>query len=321
MDISELFDPKTKTPSAVKSGLTVPSQALALAERATREVLLSGFIQREIDQATAMQNVFRSLEPLRQSIELGVMVSRLISAELQAAQREAQSLANWVLESSRRAAAVFHAHLEMGNELLRWIEQFPCDDLFPELDKFLIEHGWYLSGNFPASVVFKLSDWFDAGDLAAIEQNLCGLYRHRTAEIEKELTTRFPKRHRLLVAAFRAHHSGDYALSVPAFLIQVDGISRELWRANFFRAGESNKSIDRMLRKGQVASLSPTLRRQLFERGSIRASSTQEGARCRFNRHAILHGNDTEFDREEYSLRCIALLDFMLSLCPLFERN
>jgi hypothetical protein len=321
MTISELFDSKTKTPSSGISGLNNPSAASALSERASRAVPGSGFMQREIHRAATMQRLLGPVEQLYKSVEFSMNLPRWISAELQAVQREAQSYVDRLLESSRQATAIFNTHLVFQSEFLRWLEPFTCDDLFPELENFLIQQGWYLSADLSAGVVFKLSDWFDEGELDKIEHGLRGFYHKRTAGIERSVVQRFPKRQRLLTAAFRAHRARDYALSVPAFLTQVDGISRDLWRANFFRSSQSNRSINRLVRDGRVPPLSATLRRQLLEPGSIRASSNGDGEGLRFNRHAILHGNDTEFDREEYSLRCIALLDFMVSLCPLFEPN
>jgi hypothetical protein len=314
MDVSELLRRNSDTSLIEAAGLATSNTAPAAEDLRT-----VAFVDRELERARWMECSLRPLDWVNQSLDPSLHFS--IISEMQRAQRELNEQLTWFLDGGRRAMAIFNAQLTAHNELLRWFEQFPCDDLFPELDQFLIEQGWYLSNDLPASIVFDISDFFDASELNQIEQYLCKVYRYKTDEVEPNVIKWFPRRQRLLAAAFRAHHAQDYALSVPAFLTQIDGISRELWRANFFRTGQSNKNIGDLLREGRIAPLSPTQRRQLLERGSIRAPSNREQLGYRFNRHDILHGNDTQFDREEYSLRCIALLDFMLSLCPLFDAN
>jgi hypothetical protein len=209
------------------------------------------------------------------------------------------------------------AELQRYNELLRSITEQFSDDVFVELELHLISEGWYLSIDLPASVVLDLTDLHDDQKLEEIEQWLRGFYRQKVDYVEPAVLSAFPHRRRILESAFAAHRRQEYALSIPVFLSQADGISADLWQENFFRSRRSNRRIDRIL-DARDSGLSATVLRHLYEHGSLRASFKHGDKPSRLNRHAVIHGTSIDYDIEENSLRCIALLEFLVSLQPLF---
>jgi hypothetical protein len=221
------------------------------------------------------------------------------------------------LDYARGPAAGIFSEFQRYNDLFRsFTEQF-FDDGFIELELHLINEGWYLSIDLPPSAVIELADLHDEQELKEIDKWLRKFYRERVDQVESAVLSVFPRRCHILEPAFLAHRRKEYALSIPVFLIQIDGISAELWRENFFRTGRSNRQIYRMLQTGDF-SVSATVLRHLYERGCLRASFEPGARPSGFNRHAILHGTSTDYNTEENSLRCIALLEFLISLQPLF---
>jgi hypothetical protein len=206
---------------------------------------------------------------------------------------------------------------ERLQELFHSIAEQFSDDVFIELELHLIDRGWYLSIDLPASVVCDLADLHDEQKFEDIERSLRNFYRRKIDFVEPDILAVFPQRARILKLAFAAHRRREYALSVPVLLTQADGISAELWSENFFRTRRSNRQIDRMLEKDDL-SLSGTVLRHLYKQGSLRAPFRPKTPPKRFNRHAILHGMSLDYDTEENSLRCIALLEFLMSLQPVF---
>lgn len=202
-------------------------------------------------------------------------------------------------------------------EWLRTIIEQGTDDLFSELELYLIDEGWYLSIELPAGIVFEVADLQDEENFEGIEEALRDFFRARLAMVEALIVSEFPKRKRILEQTFRAHRAGDYALSVPVFLAQADGISAEVLRANFFRPSKVTRTINKLLKQRDVA-LSPTVLRHLSQLGSLRESFACGKRPAGFNRHNILHGASIDYDTEANSLRGIALLEFLVSLRPVF---
>jgi hypothetical protein len=221
---------------------------------------------------------------------------------------------------NRNLAAGIFSELQRYNELIRSITEQFSDDVFIDLELHLIDEGWYLSIDLPASVVLDLADLHDEQKFEEIEQWLRRFYRQKVNYVQPEILSAFPHRRRILESAFAAHRRREYALSIPVFLNQADGISSDLWQENFFRPRRSNRRIDKIL-QGRDSGLSVTVLRHLYQQGSLRASFKPGNSPTRLNRHAVIHGTSTDYDTEENSLRCIALLEFLMSLQPLFDRD
>ncbi len=235
----------------------------------------------------------------------------------------AYNITDWYAKSfdyARAPMADIFSELQRYNEFIRSITEQFSDDIFIELESHLIDEGWYLSIDLPASVVLDLADLHDEQKCEEIEQWLRRFYRQKVDYVEPAVLSAFPHRRRILGAAFAAHRRQEYALSIPVFLSQADGISAELWQENFFRPRRSNRRIDQIL-EVRDSGLSATVLRHLYDHGSLRASFKPGSKPNGLNRHAVIHGTSTDYDTEENSLRCIALLGFLISLQPLFDRD
>lgn len=127
----------------------------------------------------------------------------------------------------------------------------------------------------------------------------------------------FSQRMKILEKALGAHLNGDYELSVPIFLIHIEGILSEMM------GGQHNQikhRITSLFKNSDVDSKDGTLisgadlidkiiREQIF-------GSTHEKNKIIFkypNRHEILHGVQLDYCIAEYSTRCVLVLDYIRS--------
>jgi len=286
-------------------------QRLLLVNQVQKQLALTARIHTEFILIDATRKISQRI--LSEAIPAGQMIQPLQAA----AQRGAELLSD-TLRQATAIATVVAETLPLWQSYIRDIIDHASDDLFEDLELYLISEGWYVSGEVPAGLVLKLADMHDARDFAGIENLLQRFYSQRIQEVEDLLTLNFPDRQRILTAAFTAHRSKAFAVSIPTFLAQADGISQELWKENFFRTARSNRRLFGRI-KSQFDSMSPTVRRHLKEKGALRADFRSGEAVRRLNRHAVLHGTSVDYDTEANSLRCIALLHFLASLTDIFS--
>ncbi len=198
-------------------------------------------------------------------------------------------------------------------------EQAERDIRFSQL---MIEIGWPPPADLPLSLVnqiLRLAD--EKGAEAAtphIEKVLCDFYTPERLQrkVRKWGRTKLlGRRKRILEKAIKAHAAGDYELSVPTVVAQVEGVIadgfghvgrmngkqyQDYLNAHFDSDGDSriedaaNQAVQSFVAKVLLAQ---------FEHGSP--------SRSKLSRHAILHGGDTDYPSEENSLKAILLLDVL----------
>ena len=177
----------------------------------------------------------------------------------------------------------------------------------------LLAHSWYFDPEMDVERSFAVAALIDRTDENAINDALIIHFRGRLDAIESELKSLHPKRAKLLTEAFNAHREKRYALSIPVFLAQTDGISRELLGEEFFRKSKSIKLAQCLVREVAGHLFLESALRSLIEEGAVRknSTSTKPGG---INRHAVLHGVDSDYASELNSLRAMSLLNFMNAL-------
>lgn len=127
----------------------------------------------------------------------------------------------------------------------------------------------------------------------------------------------FSPRMKILEKALSAHLVGDYELSVPIFLIHVEGVLSDIMggqhkhistkiRSLFGKNAMDNK--DGIIISGTDL-IDKIIREQIF-------GSSHKNNKTIFNypnRHKILHGEQLDYCTSEYSTRCILVLDYIRS--------
>ena len=220
-------------------------------------------------------------------------------------------------------------------ERLRQLNEFPkriaeWDESFrrlvkelPERDRKALqrlgEEGWFVDPDMPVTLLRYLEALFreHPDEMAeALSGFLSGFYRKRLDVIEGKLIDSYPRRGHLFQQAFEAHCEGKYGLSVPVFLTQADGI--------FWERTPENQSLfiskQRMRASSEYAShisgryieiwLHPLIiPLPLWMNKSERDDRSESFVGL--NRHQVLHGESTDYDTEQNSLKAISLLSYL----------
>lgn len=159
----------------------------------------------------------------------------------------------------------------------------------------------------------------DAGDYGDLDQAMENAGRHYLTEIETRAVSTFPNRREILADAFEAHRGGKYTLSVPAMLIQADGIGAEVLEIvdYFFRGGKSNKrALERL--SCRFGSIDDAFFEILREEPAF--VSRHPDVEPTVDRHLILHGKCTTYQTESNSLRAAVLLGYLTDASHSIER-
>jgi hypothetical protein len=177
----------------------------------------------------------------------------------------------------------------------------------------LLDYAWFFDPAMDADIFFRLAQLVDAQDEDAINRIMANNFRARLDAIAPELAANDPPRARLLTDAFAAHREQRYALAIPVFLAQADGISRDLMGAEYFTFLKSKGLPEALIVQVAGDFFLESALRALIPKGTIREHTSKMAAGS-FNRHAILHGIDTAYDSELNSLKAISLLNFMSTM-------
>lgn len=140
-------------------------------------------------------------------------------------------------------------------------------------------------------------------------------FRDRIENIEKIVAERFPKRYKIISKAFLSHKNGDYELSIPVIIGQVDGIFRDFTNKDMFssRDNRAEKVFDKF-KNGNLnnqiltAALTPLKEYRLL---TLSFSKSKDYPNI-VSRNAILHGYEIDYANEENSLKTISLLNYVV---------
>jgi hypothetical protein len=177
----------------------------------------------------------------------------------------------------------------------------------------LAQNGWYLDPSLALPDLWELERLFLEGNADRAHQTLCDHFDRRTDTIREDLCRRFGRRARILNAAFDAHAEGRFALSIPVFLAQADGICQDLWSVQLYaRGGTGAPKIAEHLPQIDSEFLIAACRTPLQEgHPMIARASERAGLGNVLNRHAILHGKDCSYDTRLNSFRCVSWLIYV----------
>lgn len=195
--------------------------------------------------------------------------------------------------------------------------------------ELLAKHGWFLS------LFFGLSE-FDAiasaagQDIKQLEKLLAEAYRTSVEEHVAEIVREFPEREFAIKPAVAAHLRGEYALSVPVFFAQADGICASTVGKHIFTGKQGGERHISSLATEEIAKLnleseeglmlltlleialwSPLTEHQPIAFNDARR---EEMGYSGLNRHCVLHGESLDYATETNSLKAFSLLSYVASL-------
>ncbi len=204
--------------------------------------------------------------------------------------------------------------------LLKGIQKFPEDIRTTVL--ILGENGWYLDPELSIEAGHRIAASFSSGNSQLADKAMVEYYEGRLEGIENYLINAMPHRSSIIHAAFDAHRRGQYELSTPVLLTQVDGICKERTNAYLFMRKDGRPEtaycISQMfsdrLRAAFLSPLSETL--PILKNRSERTNETTE-----LNRHLVIHGDSTNYGTKTNSLKTISLINYICYFFVLEKEN
>jgi len=177
----------------------------------------------------------------------------------------------------------------------------------------LAKHGWYFDPEMPFGIS-EIESALDNGDIETANMLLIEYFSERLPDIEEKLKEKFPARTAILESAFNAHKRKEYALSIPVFLIQADGICYDLINKQLY--SKSRKDGTPVIAEYAKTITADTFRSILLypltQPLPISASAKERSENFNdLNRHQIIHGEVTTYDTELNSLKAISLLNYV----------
>ncbi|MDV7210112.1 hypothetical protein [Azotobacter beijerinckii] len=177
---------------------------------------------------------------------------------------------------------------------------------------------WYVSGSMSVPAMRRWGRLIQEQRFDEADEALCQYFESNLEEIETQLKNALPIRARILEAAFNAHLNGQYALSVPVFLAQADGVCEERIKASPFlreRGKETPKTATWASSSGSDmlnAFVDPLTKVYPIAYNSKERLPDFTG----LNRHTVLHGEDSQYDTRVNSLKALSLLLYVENFVP-----
>ncbi|MFL9928834.1 hypothetical protein P0D88_06090 [Paraburkholderia sp. RL18-103-BIB-C] len=213
---------------------------------------------------------------------------------------------------SERLTAIGEPLRKMAEDMAaiaRTFETYP--DKMREGLVSMSQSGWYLDRDMGMSEPLRFKRAMADGRQADAEAEMVKHFEARTAGIRAELIQAYPHRREIFEAAFDAHLNGQYLVSIPVLLAQVDGICFDVANAHFFMGKERPKVLayavefaGSQIARAFLAPLESEMTIALSERARPQGFTG-------LNRHMVLHGESVDYGTKENGLRAISLLNYM----------
>lgn len=183
-----------------------------------------------------------------------------------------------------------------------------------EVLKILAEHNWWADDEWDVFMMCRAAEEIEAGRAQVVDDLLCEWYDKVLDTKQRSLRSRFPTRAPLLDAALFAHKRQEYALSVPVFLIQAEGIWWNQTRQAIYSS--KNRPSEKELIEKYNFPLSLLAYLMLFTI-PLPINYTSKERDMDFtglNRNMVLHGEDVDYATRENSCKALSFLCFVASV-------
>jgi len=242
----------------------------------------------------ALQHVRSSMEPLRET-------ARSFGDALRAMHPGLGSL----LESTSRWAR-FDEMLHGVSKALA-IEQIHMRDRL----RTLVHAGWFIDPEMPLTLVRNLAEALEDGEENSAEQVLLQYYRTSGSATLERVCRQSPGRAGIIKQAYLAHEQGKYALSVPVFLMQADGIADDVHKGRQLFSKAVRRSVGALASEHEVGS-DEWVYLSVYAEDSPLVKNTKDlgPGFDGLNRHGVLHGTDLTYCTEVNSLRALSALGY-----------
>jgi hypothetical protein len=192
-----------------------------------------------------------------------------------------------------------------------------------EQDRFreLMKRSWFIDLEIASlSFIDECALLFREEENDAANCKLVKYYEEVLPEIEKRLYNRHPLRRKILKDIFTAYKGELYSVVIPTVFTQVDGICKDVFGGELFMredgAPKSNKILKQpgMLWDIIALPLITTRSNAVLLSEDIREKFEDVVGPIYLNRHAVIHGEDLNYNTKDNALRALSLLAYIDSL-------
>jgi hypothetical protein len=257
-----------------------------------------------------------------------------------------RAFAGWIEKNQPLLASIANGVQGLATEFVGFANRLQTNfdarmEVYPELANCalsLAKRGWFMSGYFGLSELDQLArQAASGGSLDELETVLAKLYAEDLTDHLNSIVDEHPSRAFAIRPAVDAHSRGEYALSVPLFFAQAEGICFENAKKYLFQ-GVSEERVAHIAQlelaalaaapsnnpvMGFYALLYEIMWTSVSERLPI-AYNHKDRERFDYNglnRNTVLHGIAMEeYATEENSLKAFSLLSCMAALMSKRER-
>jgi len=210
-------------------------------------------------------------------------------------------------------AAVLHEELrKKAKEGLRDAEKFNA--VSHELLINLSKYGWYINEATSITKFVEFKRLLSLNDANAINELMVEEVNLNYEALKLTTIQRFSLNNIILEKAFTAFESKQYGYAILIFLTQVDYISKSITGNRFFGRDNKQAKTKTFAKKyfNEISFYSAVLQ-PLSDYGEINKAETdfEEGD---FNRHKIIHGEDTNYETEINAYKIISLIFYLATL-------
>jgi hypothetical protein len=173
-------------------------------------------------------------------------------------------------------------------------------------------HGWYFDLDLPLPGLWNLKKALSEGNIQEAEQALIEYFEGCIDKIEEFISKKYPKREKLIRAAFNAHREQQYELAIPVIFAQTDGICKDV--ANQYLFMKKNRKPGTAIYVEQIAvnSFKAALMSPLVQTLPIGVSEHERSEDFNeLNRHMVMHGESLDYGTKTNSLKAISLINFV----------
>ena len=185
---------------------------------------------------------------------------------------------------------------------------------------------WPIAPSMPEKLKSRIVYFYNTGKIRYASNAIIGYYRRNefinlSDAVNKWATNPlFATKMHIFLPALRAHKQGDYVLSVPTLLPQVEGILNEyvIKKKLPAKAGKigkvyeavlQNVSADRLATWAIVQTLLYMFQNNIYVFTKFEDELQKATSSRKLSRHTVLHGVSPNYNRPGYSLKIFMLLD------------
>jgi len=168
--------------------------------------------------------------------------------------------------------------------------------------------GWYINGGMTLAHAAWLMDLAIAKKVSKINNDLIIHYNEEMKERARAFEKGNYKRSLIIKEGIDCHLLGKYNASVSLFLSQADGISTGL----LFKTKDKKKELKKFVAEERDNKFFGDILNVILRVNKIDEYFSKDfDSSTGLNRHAVLHGYDTDFGTELNSLKAFSLLLFV----------